>query len=254
MQPYQARHRLSVLASGESRRRASRESPHAVDREDREVMNAGDVSGVRTSSQETWLSTRLSDPNAALWASITPPADPTLKTIVRRRAAAFSLDLLAQRLHLRFPETFSSRSRARFGILGAAMAFGVGVGLIGYLTRQPSDTDWTSGHEQAVLAESTALPLSGAPPLVQRSGAASTSPVRLGETVGELTPMRAAASQPVTEQVTASLTPRSLFVEPSADTAAAGKAKAKRSASAKKKPKTSVRRATKFRRARIASE
>jgi hypothetical protein len=219
-------------------------------------MNAGDVSGVRTSSQETWLSTRLSDPNAALWASITPPANPTLKTIVRRRAAAFSLDLLAQHLHLRFPETFSSRSTARLGILGAAIAFGAGIGLIGYLTLQPSDADSKRGHHQASLVESTPAPMVDAATLGRRSAASSTDSVRRGETVGEVALTRVAAAQPVTEQVTTSLTPRPLSAETSTDVAPAPRAteKAKRTASAQKKAKTSVRRAAKFRRARIASE
>jgi len=219
-------------------------------------MNAGDVSGVRTSSQETWLSTRLSDPNAALWASITPPANPTLKTIVRRRAAAFSLDLLAQRLHLRFPETFSSRSIARFGILGAAVAFGAVVGSIGYLALQPNAADAKSGHHQASLVESAPTPGIDAATLVRRSSASSTDSVRRGETVGEVALTRVATAQPVTEQVTTSLTPRPLSAETSADVAAAPRAteKAKRTVSAKKKAKPSVRRATKFRRARILSE
>ncbi|HTV22389.1 MAG TPA: hypothetical protein VMG12_27060, partial [Polyangiaceae bacterium] len=80
------------------------------------VMKAGEGSG-QTSSRESWLSAPLSDPNAALWASITPPANPNLATIVRRRAASFSLDLLAQRLYLRFPTAFASRATARVAIL-----------------------------------------------------------------------------------------------------------------------------------------
>jgi hypothetical protein len=219
-------------------------------------MNAGDVSGVRTSSQETWLSTRLSDPNAALWASITPPANPTLTTIVRRRAAAFSLDLLAQRLHLRFPETFSSRSIARVGILGAAMAFAASVGFIGYRTLQPSDADSKSGYHQAALVESAPTPGDDTAMLVRRGAAPLTDTVRRGETVGEVVLTQAATAQPVTEQVTTSLTPRSLSADTSANVAAAphATAKAKRSASVRKKATTSVRRAAKFRRARIASE
>jgi hypothetical protein len=217
-------------------------------------MNAGDVSGVHVSSQETWLSTRLSDPNAALWASITPPANPTLTTMVRRRAAAFSLDLLAQRLHLRFPDTFSSRPIARFSILGAAMAFGASVGLIGYLSLQPSDADSASRHEQAFFVENAAMPGGDAATLARRGTPPSAHSVRLGETVGEVPPTRVAAAQPVMAQVTASLTARSISAETSADVALAPQAteKAKRTASVKKRAKTSVRRATKFQRARIS--
>lgn len=97
-------------------------------------MKAGDVSGGRTSSRESWLSAPLSDPNAALWASITPPANPNIATLVRRRAASFSLDLLAHHLYLRFPNLFSSRAPARTAILGAAVAFGAALGTAGYLS------------------------------------------------------------------------------------------------------------------------
>lgn len=220
-------------------------------------MNAGDVSRVSFSSQETWLSTRLSDPNAGLWASITPPANPTLKQIVRRRATAFSLDLLAQRLHLRFPETFSSRTTARFGILGAALAFGIGVGVLGYFTQpRAGDADSMAGRAQASVVESAPTQAATS---VERSASSSATGVRLGETSVDgaarpAAPMLAATARPATEQVTASLTPRTLSAAPSADVTAEPRAaaKAKRGASARK-AKASARRATKLRRARIAS-
>jgi hypothetical protein len=107
-------------------------------------MKAGDERVGRTASQETWQSAPLTDNNAALWASITPPADPSLQTLIRRRMAALSVDLLAQRLWLRFPEFFSSRATAQRSILGAAFALGAGLGLAGYvavtaLTSDPAD-------------------------------------------------------------------------------------------------------------------
>lgn len=96
-------------------------------------MNAGDVKAGRPSSEEAWLSASAADPNAALWASITPPPSPTLVTSIRRRVATFSPDLLAQRLHLAFPRHFSSRVAAGRALLGAAAALGAGAGLVAYL-------------------------------------------------------------------------------------------------------------------------
>lgn len=205
------------------------------------------------------MSTPLSDPNAALWASITPPANPTLKTMVRRRAAAFSLDLLAQLLHLRFPETFRSRATARFGILGAALALGTGVGALGYFTLlPPTDAGSTGERARASIAADASsdavLPASS----VQHGASATTGLVRLGQTVdgAALAPTLAATARHDSEQVVTRLTPRDLSAAPSAAVAAKAPVttKAKRTISSKRKFKTSARRATQFRRARIANE
>jgi hypothetical protein len=96
-------------------------------------MNAGDVKAGRPSSEESWLTTPSTDPNAALWASITPPPSPTLTTTIRRRLATLAPDLLAQRLHLAFPQYFSSRVAAGRALLGAAAALGAGMGLVAYV-------------------------------------------------------------------------------------------------------------------------
>jgi hypothetical protein len=96
-------------------------------------MNAGDVKSGRPSSEESWLSTPSTDPNAALWASITPPPSPTLGTALRRRVATLAPDLLAQRLHLALPQYFSSRLVASRALLGAVAALGAGVGLAAYV-------------------------------------------------------------------------------------------------------------------------
>jgi hypothetical protein len=96
-------------------------------------MNAGDVKAGRPSSEESWLTTPSTDPNAALWASITPPPSPTLTTAIRRRLATLAPDLLAQRLHLAFPQYLSSRMAAGRALLGAAAALGAGMGLAAYV-------------------------------------------------------------------------------------------------------------------------
>jgi hypothetical protein len=95
-------------------------------------MNTGDVKAGRTSSEE-WLATSSADPNAALWASITPPPSPSLATVIRRRLAALAPDLLAQRLYLGFPHYFASPLAASRALLAGVAALGAGVGLAGYL-------------------------------------------------------------------------------------------------------------------------
>jgi hypothetical protein len=95
-------------------------------------MNTGDVKAGRVSSEE-WLTTPSTDPNAALWASITPPPSPNLATLIRRRLSALSLDLLAQRLYSGFPHHFSSPLAASRALLAGVAALGAGVGLAAYL-------------------------------------------------------------------------------------------------------------------------
>jgi hypothetical protein len=226
-------------------------------------MKSGDVSGVRTSSQESWLSTPLSDPNAALWASITPPANPTLETLIRRRARAFSLDLLAHRLHLRFPEYFSSRSRAFAAMVGSALTLSAGVGALGYFLLVEPNAD--SATEQDLAGEvsspeevqaSADLPSTPA----ARNATTTTSLVRLGETAVEsVTPNRAVilgaqAAPDALERRVLSLSPPPLaerITPPAASKAEASKAKR---AAWKKKARGGARRAAKIRRAMIASE
>jgi hypothetical protein len=204
---------------------------------------------VRTSSQETWLSTRLSDPNATLWASITPPANPTLTTMIRRRAAAFSFDLLAHRLHLRFPETFSSRATARVGIFGAALALGAALSGLGYLEVTSSSRIATLQGARASASVASAAPHS----------ATSTSFVRLGETaIDPVAPHRAptltATAPPaaVTEQVIQRLTPQVALAD--ADPGTTAKTAKARAAAARKNAKSPARRPAKFRRALVAND
>src|SRR5690349_1926765 len=95
-------------------------------------MNAPEEPAGRSVSQESWQAAPVTDPNAALWASITPPANPSLQTLVRRRIESFSLELLAQRLFLSYPSVFRSRTSAQNGILAGVVALGAGAGLLGY--------------------------------------------------------------------------------------------------------------------------
>jgi hypothetical protein len=213
-------------------------------------MKAGDVSAVRTSSRETWLSTPLSDPNAALWASITPPANPTLALEIRRRAAPYSFDMLAHRLYRRFPDTFASRGSARVGILGAVLAFVAGLGALGYL-------ELGSSHrlETTRRAHAPAQVLSPAP-----HGATSTRLVRLGETRVEHDANRApnlvsTVAPARTAQAIHPLQPAVAPADAVRDTLATNTTapQAKR-AVAKKKIKSTPRRATRPRRARVTND
>ena len=238
-------------------------------------MKAGDVSGGRSSSRETWLSSPLSDPNAALWASITPPANRDIPTLVRRRVAGYSLDSLAHRLHLRLPAYFSSRSTARTGILGAAMALGATVGVIGLLAlgawqRNASESD-EALEASAVEAQHPATgpapqPVTGGTPLARQGvsvhDATTTASLPSGATPasGSAT-MTATAPTPPTFAATAlpiaadaALTPRAqrrADLQKRRD-AARAKAKAKRLATAR--AKATARRATKPRRTRALTE
>lgn len=202
-------------------------------------MKAGDVYAGHTSSRESWLSARLGDPNAALWASITPPANPNLATIVRRRAAAFSLDLLAQRLYLRFPAYLSSRATARSAILAATVALGAALGTAGYLALGP--------QRPPAATQVAASPARAA----QAPAAAPSVAVRAGETV-----LAAGAPSPALTTVARSDTTEQIVrpVRPSADATDPNTAppKAKRAAT-KKRSKASVRRPSK-RRARATTD
>jgi hypothetical protein len=232
-------------------------------------MKAGDVSGGRSSSRETWLSAPLSDPNAALWASISPPANRDIPTLVRRRAAAFSLELLAHRLHLRLPALFSSRASARTGILGAAMAFGASVGVIGFLALGAWQQD---ASDESELREASSIetlqPASARAPAPPAQPTVSAGLTRQGQFLDDV----AAPSTTAEEASTAVMPPTfaatalPMAAEPSSlsrsqqrrarieerRSAARAKAKAKRMASAKSK--ATARRTAKARRTRAMAD
>jgi hypothetical protein len=139
------------------------------------------------------------DPNAALWASITPPSDPTLSTKVRRRAAAFSPDVLAHRLRLAMPGIFPSHATAFYAVLCGAMTLGASVGLLGFAA-----ADALKSESSAVMAAPTsagrAEPAHGSRVLRETPSlrpAASDTSLRTGSTLEG-----AAASQQTLATVT----------------------------------------------------
>ena len=97
------------------------------------------------------------DPNAALWASITPPSDPTLSTKVRRRVGAFSPDVLAHRLRLALPGIFPSHNIAFYAVLAGAMTLGATVGLLGFAAADALNSE-SSVVAAASAAETRAEP------------------------------------------------------------------------------------------------
>jgi hypothetical protein len=216
-------------------------------------MKAGEQRAGRTASQETWQSAPLTDNNAALWASITPPADPSLQTLIRRRIEALSLDLLAQRLWLRFPGYFSSRATAQRSILGAAFALGAGLGLAGYLAvtaltadpapvadsgAAPARTAKAQVSTRAASASRTAAEGEGA-----RMADSRATEARAGGHVGaSLAGMTGAATLAATvapsepEQAVQALTPSDSLDEPQPT-----HHKAKRASATKKKAKAKAR-------------
>lgn len=202
-------------------------------------MKAGDGTGGQISSRESWLSAPLSDPNAALWASITPPANPNLATIVRRRAAAFSLDLLAQRLYLRFPSHFSSRAPARIAILVATAALGAAVGALGYLGFGPSQAEAVA---PVAAPEARATPSSvTAPSAPTRQGQTQMAAPAPGPALATTAPP--AATERLVQPLRALEPPA-----PSADSAEASVAPAKaKRAAPRKRSKAGARRASRRR-------
>jgi hypothetical protein len=234
-------------------------------------MKAGDVSGGRSSSRETWLSAPLSDPNAALWASISPPANRDIPTVVRRRAAAFSLDLLAHRLHLRLPAYFSSRASARTGILGAAMVFGASVGVIGFLALgawQQDVSDESELREASSIETLQPAPARAAAPPAQPTVSAGLA--RQGRALNDVaapsTTVEAASTATTAIPPTFAATALPMAAEPTSlsrsqqrrarieerRSAARAKAKARRMASAKSK--ATARRTAKARRTRAMTD
>jgi hypothetical protein len=208
-------------------------------------MKAGEQRAGRTASQETWQSAPLTDNNAALWASITPPADPSLQTLIRRRVATLSVDLLAQRLWLRFPRYFSSRATAQRTVLGAAFALGAGLGLAGYLavtalTAEPSpvaDSDTAPARTaKAQVSTHASAPRTGAEAVGDGTRAGD---VRASGRAGAALAMTGAATLAATvapaepEQAVQALTPS----DDSLDEPQQAHHKAKRASATKKKAK-----------------
>jgi hypothetical protein len=179
-------------------------------------MKAGDERPGSTASQESWHSAPLTDPNAALWASITPPGEASLQTLIRRRMAGLSLDLLAQRLWLRFPAFFSSRATAQRTILGGAFGLGAGLGVAGFLAvtalTAPADTRTAQAQDFAAAKSKAALEAPGVPsaeprvaaPRAPRVGAEMTGASTLAATVAPAEP----------EQTMQALTPSDDIEEP----------------------------------------
>ena len=170
-------------------------------------MKAGDVNAARPSTQDSWYSTPLSDPNAALWASITPPANPSLRTWLNKRLANLSLDVLAQRLQRALPGVFASNASAQRGVLGAVAALGAGVGLVGYVALGSPGADEHSAGLAA--ASATGMGVRAGTTLGSddvNAPRAAAAPARVGEVLADSpTTTLASTAKPGTEQVVQTL-------------------------------------------------
>jgi hypothetical protein len=212
-------------------------------------MNAGDVKAGRPSAEE-WLSSPSNDPNAALWASITPPPSPSLSTLLGRRLAALAPDLLAQRLHLRFPQHFASRQAAGRTILGSVAALGASVGLVGYLVvgallGGPADGAGVSAAGEPAAARAGSEPMIAAErsDATERERLAEAAPsdaaqLRLGQTVAD------APAQTLTATAAPGLEQAMQALQPSAEPEAVPRSaasKVKKRAYSKKKPRPRAR-------------
>jgi hypothetical protein len=211
-------------------------------------MKAGDERAARTASQESWHSAPLTDPNAALWASITPPANASLQTLIRRRMASLSVDLLAQRLWLQFPGFFSSRATAQRSILGAAFALGAGLGVAGFLAMSALTADPANATANAVSARTamaqvsteatgarTPSQVSGARPRAADVHTSERSGATLGGGMTGASTLAATVAPAEPEQAVQALTPSDAVDEPRQTRKARHASAAKRRAKARGK-------------------
>jgi len=212
-------------------------------------MNAPEERAGRSVSQESWQAAPVTDPNAALWASITPPANPSLQTLVRRRIESFSLELLAQRLFLSYPSIFRSRISAQNGILAGVVALGAGVGLLGYfglgaLLEDAEQTELAAGAVRAAHVTAEHAPAA----LPAAMAAAVMATPRRGEALrASDTPTLAATAQATsTEQAVQALEPSAELDDevapPKAKRATASKHKKKSKSKAKARSRSRSRR------------
>ncbi len=138
-------------------------------------MNQLDENTPRSAPQQTWAAALLSDPNAALLASLTPAPERTLESLFRGRVSALSLEALAKGLHRGLPSQFRSRKAAERGILGAIVGVGVAIGALIYLGATSMSTRGAVASAPALserMGSTLAGPevLSREPALVQHAG------------------------------------------------------------------------------------
>jgi hypothetical protein len=153
------------------------------------------------------------DPNAALWASITPPPSPSWQSSIRRRLAGLAPDLLAQRLHLALPHWFPSRAAAGRTILATVMALGAGAGLGGFAVA----SSWLdAGADEASAATDAAPARLGsqpAPLIAERQGNGDTAAAQPGASAEARVGQTGFSDAPATLTATAAAAPEQAMHE-----------------------------------------
>lgn len=93
-------------------------------------MHPGELPSGPASSHATWSAANsLIDQNAALWASLRPPARPSWPVLVRQRVSELSLVAVREQLHVGLPRWFGTRPAAQRWLLSATIGIVLGLGL-----------------------------------------------------------------------------------------------------------------------------
>lgn len=106
-------------------------------------MQTGELSRGPASSRASWSTANsLIDQNAALWASLRPPARPSWPVLVRQRVSELSLAAVGERLSV-LPRWFDSRQAAQRWLLSATagILLGVGLGLAARFSDSPPELE-----------------------------------------------------------------------------------------------------------------
>ena len=119
---------MSAPLSAETRHRCRSSPSTPFDPRD-PIVHPGELPSGPASSHATWSAANsLIDQNAALWASLRPPARPSWPVLVRQRVSELSLVAVREHLHVGVPRWFGTRPAAQRWLLSATM--GIVLGLV----------------------------------------------------------------------------------------------------------------------------
>ena len=172
------------LSAATRQQRRSAERSHSTQGP---IVHPGELPSGPASSHAAWSANSLSDQNAALWASLRPPARPSWPVLVRQRVSELSLGAVGERLHHGLPRWFGSRQTAQRWLLSATggIVLGLALGVAArFAESPPSELEDPPIAAQPVAAPSVAAQPVAAPPV-------AASPVQ--DTGGESAPAREAS-------------------------------------------------------------
>jgi hypothetical protein len=185
-------------------------------------MSAGDSTrGVAPSPAAGSAANYVNDPNAALWASLRPPAPPPWPVRLRRSVAAFSVKAFSPRSGQHLLSWLGSRDALYPWLLSAALSLCIGLG-VGFTARLwgSSANDGDVQREHPLQIEKTA-----APQVAAAAPRTAASPILVG--------ISPAPAFPLPQTSYAPNSPRLAKAPPAA--------KARRAAAVKKRSKHSSR-------------